>query len=365
MDLVRAKALQIEAMTRLLDFELVPPKGRVTKTTYPRFRPKKGWVDRNPLGPKTRLRDVDSRRVISVGISLPSAPQTKRGYGLLLLCQRKEDLEGPIAGRIKHLAGGEVRSILTGPIRIGVTVPRPQGVQGGLSLQRKLKIGDSTGRLADDAGTIGCFVKLTGKPGTYVLSNNHVLVGPNGQALDKILSPAPADGGSDPADHVAALHSFHPIDLTPTGHNVVDCAVAKVRPGIAVDRNNVHGLPLVQGPAAISHQTNAPLVEEPVTKVGRTTKGTAGIITGVGLPIGVWMKTTGFSKQAFFSEQIFIEGTNDAFALPGDSGSVVFNSAMDAVGLLFATSQSGGRNGGGLAYANPMDLVLDAFDATL
>jgi hypothetical protein len=364
-DLVRAKALQIDVMTRLLDFELVPPKGRVAKTSYPRFRPKKSWVDRNPLGPQTRLRDIDPRRVISVGISLPSGAPAETGYGLLLLCQRKEDLNGPIATRIKHLAGSEVRQILTGPIRIGVTAPRPQRVQGGLALQKKLKIGDSVGRLADEPGTIGCFVKLTGKAGTYLLSNNHVLRGPAGQLLDKILSRAPADGGSDPADHVAALDAFHPIDLTPTGHNLVDCAVAKIRSGIAVDRNNVHGLPLAQGPVAISHQTKAPLVQEPVTKVGRTTQGTTGKITGVGLPIGVWMKTTGFSKQAFFSEQIFIEGTNGAFALPGDSGSVVFNSAMDAVGLVFATSQSGGRNGGGLAYANPMDLVLDAFDAIL
>jgi hypothetical protein len=365
MDLNRAKALQIEIMTQLLDFELVPPAGRVTKTRYPRFRPKKSWVDHSPLGPQTRLRDIDLRRVTSVGISLPSGAPQKKGYGLLLLCQRKEDLDGPIARRIKHLAAGEVRSVLTGPIRIGVTLPRTQRIQGGLSLQRKLKIGDSVGRLVDDPGTIGCFVKLTGQAGTYLLSNNHVLRGPAGQLLDKILSRAPADGGSDPADLVAALHAFHPINLAPTAHNLVDCAIAKIRPGITVDRNNVHGLPLAQGPTAISHQTSAPLVEEPVTKIGRTTQGTAGVITGVGLPIGVWMKTTGFSKQAFFSEQIFIEGTNGAFALPGDSGSVVFNSAMDAVGLVFATSQSGGRNGGGLAYANPMDLVLEALGATL
>jgi hypothetical protein len=57
---------------------------------------------------------------------------------------------------------------------------------------------------------------------------------------------------------------------------------------------------------------------------------------------------------------IEIEGAKDQpFAQGGDSGSLVVNENKEALGLVFATSDLGGANGKGLAYVNPMSLVLD------
>lgn len=100
-------------------------------------------------------------------------------------------------------------------------------------------------------------------------------------------------------------------------------------------------------------------------KVGRTTGGTAGFVSGVGINVGVFMTSQGFKQQAFFSNQIQIESDSGNFSEGGDSGSVVFNDDMDAVGLIFAGSAKGAKGGGGLSYANPMGLVLGALQASL
>jgi len=57
--------------------------------------------------------------------------------------------------------------------------------------------------------------------------------------------------------------------------------------------------------------------------------------------------------------------TGDPFSRGGDSGSLVVADGGLAFGLLFAGSDTGGSNGLGLTYANPIQTVLDAFDAEL
>ena len=67
-----------------------------------------------------------------------------------------------------------------------------------------------------------------------------------------------------------------------------------------------------------------------------------------------------------FDDQIEIEGIGtDPFSRGGDSGSLVYREDGVALGLLFAGSESGGENGRGLTYVNPIDAVLAALDATL
>ena len=67
-----------------------------------------------------------------------------------------------------------------------------------------------------------------------------------------------------------------------------------------------------------------------------------------------------------FDGQIEIEGAGSkSFSDGGDSGSLIVNSRMQAVALLFAGSDTGGRNGAGLTYANPIHRVLNELGATL
>ena len=67
-----------------------------------------------------------------------------------------------------------------------------------------------------------------------------------------------------------------------------------------------------------------------------------------------------------FDDQIEVEGVgDDQFSRGGDSGSLVYREDGVALGLLFAGSETGGENGSGLTYLNPIDAVLDALGATL
>jgi hypothetical protein len=67
-----------------------------------------------------------------------------------------------------------------------------------------------------------------------------------------------------------------------------------------------------------------------------------------------------------FDNQIEIQSTGTGpFSRGGDSGSLVYREDGVAIGLLFAGSESGGDNGSGLTYVNPIDAVLAAFGATL
>ena len=66
-----------------------------------------------------------------------------------------------------------------------------------------------------------------------------------------------------------------------------------------------------------------------------------------------------------FENQIEVEGTGPSpFSRGGDSGSLVVNTRRRAIGLLFAGSTTGGSNGKGLTYVNPIGDVLSSLDAT-
>jgi hypothetical protein len=67
-----------------------------------------------------------------------------------------------------------------------------------------------------------------------------------------------------------------------------------------------------------------------------------------------------------FDNQIEVEGMGTSpFSRPGDSGSLVVDTQCRAIGLLFAGSTSGGRNGKGLTYVNPIGDVLSSLSANL
>jgi hypothetical protein len=220
---------------------------------------------------------------------------------------------------------------------------------------RPLNIGASVGHTAITAGTLGCFVRVTGGP-PMILSNNHVLANENrAHKGDPILQPSPNDGGEEPDGVIAELSDF--IRLKKRGANLVDCAVAALQPGIPFDRSKLRGVGEITG------FRKRPPADGRAAKVGRTTGVTRGRITALELDNVVIEFDIGDIR---FDDQIEIEGAGArAFCDGGDSGSVIVSSEGKAFALLFAGSEEGGRNGKGLTYANPLHAVFTALGLKL
>jgi hypothetical protein len=195
--------------------------------------------------------------------------------------------------------------------------------------------GFSIGHHAITAGTFGCVVRdirrSDPQPGAgdyLILSNNHVLADINaGKPGDLILQPGPFDGGLFPSDAVAILDRFEPIVLSkfvgPFGYNLVDAAVAKPSHSRNITASII-GVIMPQG-------VNQARVGTFVIKVGRTTQVTGGNVIAVNATVAVGYGSAGIG---LFQHQIL----TTAMAAPGDSGSLLMDRSLNAVGLLFAGS---------------------------
>jgi len=217
---------------------------------------------------------------------------------------------------------------------------------------RPLRPGLSVGHPAVTAGTLGGFVRVAG--GIAILSNNHVLAASDAAAVgDAVLQPGPADGGV-PGDRVATLTAFERFrEGLP---NLVDAAVAVLDAGVAAEPGNLPGGPLgVVVPGSLDIDP-----DETVEKVGRTTGHTRGLVTAVEVD-GVAVQYDDVVHR--FDDQVEIQGPG-GFSAGGDSGSVIWRSRDRApVALLFAGSTTGGVDGSGVTFANPLATVLDVLGA--
>lgn len=171
-------------------------------------------------------------------------------------------------------------------------------------------------------------------PQFYILSTNHVLANSNNAHLgDPILQPGPYDGGTNPADKIASLSRFIPIQFAPQvplgqHNNLVDVAIAEGR-FEELDRS-IYWNGQVRG----WYRKSEVKVGMVVKKTGRTTNITLGRILAVAATIDVGY---GGGMIARFKDQILT--TN--MAAGGDSGSLVLDADDNkAVGLLFAGSVS-------------------------
>jgi hypothetical protein len=176
-----------------------------------------------------------------------------------------------------------------------------------------------------------------------------------------VLQRGPYDGGRQPADRVARLDSW--VRLKPKSANLVDAALARIETAIKHDARTLRGITgtgdrVLAGPRSASIEAGAN-----VYKVGRTTGGTQGRVTAFALDNLVVNYDRGNLR---FDDQVEIEGTgNLPFSDGGDSGSLIIDSGMLAAALLFAGGDTGGANGMGLTFANPINTVLKALKATL
>lgn len=220
--------------------------------------------------------------------------------------------------------------------------------------------GVSVGHVDVTAGTLGSrAIGLTAPWNNrhLILSNNHVLANSNaGRVNDSIIQPGRFDGGSHPADQIAVLARWVPINFGGAA-NFVDCAFGWAwHQRIRGEQYYLSG-----GSGAFYRTGTAPLAASLgliVGKSGRTTGLTMGRVTQIGVSVNV---NFGGGRVALFSNQIAIQSVNaNPFSAGGDSGSLIWHWATGVrpVGLLFA-------GGGGTTFANPIGAVLGALNIRL
>jgi hypothetical protein len=300
---------------------------------------------------------VDTVPAVQRSVALGVAPHGKN-YRLAIRLQRPGLLGSPIVEHLKHQARGEVDIRLVG--RIDKRAKKRASGAWYRGNTRPLLIGASVGHVDVTAGTIGAFVDRGGA--ACILSNNHVLANEDeATAGDLILQRASFDGGKRRTEGVARLS--HWVRLKRRGSNVVDAAIAALTDGLKHDGQLLREL--VNGRNRALKGLGPEFIDEGalVYKIGRTTGATRGRVTAFDLDNVVVNYDVGNLR---FDGQIEIEGVGTTpFSDGGDSGSLIVNSSMEAVALLFAGSDTGGRNGAGLTYANPIHPVLRALKATL
>lgn len=189
-------------------------------------------------------------------------------------------------------------------------------------------------------GTLGCFLRRIsgGTEQIFALSNNHVLADTNRLPIGtQIVQPGPEVGPASPGDVFAALSAFVPIQFPETRLspvvNRLDCAIAIVTDRKAIRTGTIFGV------KKFVPQVLAPVPGMRVTKSGRTTGVTTGVITatrvnGVQINYG----TDSAPRIATYNDTISIVGENgQLFSDHGDSGSIIIDVATNRpVALLFA-----------------------------
>lgn len=307
--------------------------------------------------------------IVGVGIGPGLPPSTGAGGEILS--------SGVAPGRqvlnvyvVERTSAEEIRSVVVNSLGVNSAsdddVPVNVIVTGLIDAQphrfriRPAPGGVSVAHYKVTAGTIGCLSLGRTAPRNsrlMILSNNHVLANSNSAAYgDCICQPGPADGGKCPADQVAILERFVPINFS-GGTNYVDCATGWAWP----DRVRKELVYVAGGQLQFFRIGNVPVAPQlnmAVGKTGRTTQLTRGTIIDLSATINV---NYGGGRIARFADQIAIRGAGGTlFSAGGDSGSSIWtwDNYRRPVGLLFA-------GGNGITFANKMGRVLQALDINL
>jgi hypothetical protein len=196
---------------------------------------------------------------------------------------------------------------------------------------------------ANFVGTLGCFLRRRrlGTEQIFALSNNHVFADVNSLPIGTaIVQPGPEapSFSTPPANVYARLSSFIPIQFPTSDSDPVanrfDAAIAIVTDDALIQRGAMFG-GILYNPSRVA--TLVPGMR--VTKCGRTTGVTRGIVTAIDVD-GVLINygTNQNPRLAVFNDTVEIVSTaGGAFSMPGDSGSVILEeSTGHPVALLFA-----------------------------
>lgn len=185
---------------------------------------------------------------------------------------------------------------------------------------------------ANFVGTLGCIVRKGSQ--LFLLSNNHVLADTNQLPVGTGIVQA---FGPGPQDVIARLSAFEPIRFpsmqTPNPRNRLDAAVAAVADPKLVRTGTMFGI------AKYVPKLAAPRPGRAVTKAGRTTGVTKGLITAIRVNgVQVDYGTPQNPLIGTFDGCVEVVGKDGAaFSAPGDSGSVILDAQTgECVALLFA-----------------------------
>ncbi|MCK4454670.1 hypothetical protein KAW18_03705 [candidate division WOR-3 bacterium] len=235
--------------------------------------------------------------------------------------------------------------------------------------------GVSVGHIDITAGTLGCVVRKNGV--RHILSNNHVLACSNDAEIgDAILQPGTHDSGLFPADHIADLTMFVPINFTGVSSECpIGGAFTKIINSIlyAIGRKTrLQAIKQTTGnlvDAAIARPLNDEDVSDKIMEIGkivgvksailgtyiqksgRTTEFTQGEITQIDVSVNVQY---GEGKIAQFNDQIMA----GAMSAGGDSGSAILTEDNEICGLLFAGSDT-------VTVINRIEHVFELLDINL
>ncbi len=311
------------------------------------------------------VQDVDQSNIVGVGFGsmdggdgmAAMSANVVPGDPALIVFTVEAVAHQEIVGAMSAVAG--TRALSSVPV-----IQVPVGIVDAYAHRMRLRPapgGISVGHFRVTAGTLGCLSVGLHAPRTnrlMVLSNNHVLADVNKGAIgDCISQPGSFDGGRCPADQIAILERFVPINFAAGAVNFVDCATGWAWP----DRVRRELMFLSGGAPAFFRVGSVPVPAVPgmiVGKSGRTTQLRQGRVTAVGVSVNV---NYGAAGVGHFRDQISITGVgNPQFSAGGDSGSLIWqwNSTRAPVGLLFA-------GGGNTTFGNRIDRVLTALDIRL
>ncbi len=290
----------------------------------------------------------DPANVVGVGIGekLIGGVPTGQLAVKVLVKEKKPEHEVSSEAAVPRSLGGVITDVEeTGEIRAGTFTARRRPAPCGVS------IGNC---LSNSAGTLGCLVTRSGQ--LFILSNNHVMALVNTSPLNAgICQPGRIDGGVCPADIIARLTQFVPINFAAGAINVVDCAIARTSPNL-VNRRLLRPGGVLQ---PITAGNVAPALNMQVQKSGRTTQYRRGIIDLINTSLNVSYAPLG--GVARFARQFRVKGTGVIFSDRGDSGSLITSFPQNRpVGLLFA-----GNAAQNATFGNTIAPVLASFGVTI
>jgi len=217
-----------------------------------------------------------------------------------------------------------------------------------------LGLGASIGHFKGGDGSLGFFAvqRSTGRRG--IVSCSHVIAFADGGVDgDAVIAPSASNGGRSPRNRIGSLDGRYPR-LGDAGRKHADCAFAALDDHVPYDPARVDGGMLVARVASAVEHVD-------VTKIGCVSGARKGVVAAIELdniPVRYG------EIKAFFDDVIQIGATSASrFAAGGDSGALIYTThTRQPVGLLFATSYSGGPFDAGWSWAHPIDHVLRALD---
>ena len=307
---------------------------------------------------KVRKVFLDKKNVIGVGAGMKQVGLERTSHPSVIVFVEKKMVKSGLSR--KEMIPEEIDGVPTDVIEIG----RVRLLDARTDRSRPARPGSSIGHYKISAGTFGAVVRdlKTGEP--LILSNNHILAngtdGRDGRAKigDPILQPGSYDGGAAD-DKIAELLRFWPLLkqekqtdcpvaagvaqlgsklvhlIRPDynirfmrvnrGDNTIDAALARPvsREVISPEIIDI-GVPLGMSSAGVNKK---------VMKSGRSSGLTSGDIVAIDVSLQVDMNDA--DETGNFSDQV----VSDMMSKGGDSGSLILDQEMKAVGLLFAGSE--------------------------